>query len=157
MTKRLHSGDFRATRTLLPDEVFLLVNGPRPGPTDLVPEDVWNGIMHLPDDVALTTSNHHGAQLAALHALWGGWIEAIGDKQDELFSGMLEPIVSSRAHSTLCMAFTDRRCRISVAPLSLLQSACWEISHRTTGTISDGRSRTGGACRLPAAIGSSAV
>jgi hypothetical protein len=90
MTKRRRSGDFRTARALLPDEVFLLENGPRPGPTDLVSEDVWNGIMHLPDDVALTTSNHHGAELAALRTLWGGWIEAIGDEQDELFSGMLD-------------------------------------------------------------------
>jgi hypothetical protein len=77
-------------RTLLPDEVFLLVNGPRPGPTDLVAEDVWQGIMHLPDDVAITTSNHHGTQLAALYSLWGGWLEAMGDTHDELFSGMLD-------------------------------------------------------------------
>ena len=82
--------DFRATRALLPDEVFLVVNGPRAGPTDLVPENVWNGIMNLPDDVAMTTSNHHGAQLTALYSLWGGWIDAIGDKQDELYGGMLD-------------------------------------------------------------------
>jgi hypothetical protein len=27
--------------------------------------------MHLPDDVVLTTSNHHGRQLGALYTLWG--------------------------------------------------------------------------------------
>jgi hypothetical protein len=46
--------------------------------------------MHLPDDVALTTSNHHGAQLGTLYSLWGDWVEAIGDKQDGLFAGMLD-------------------------------------------------------------------
>jgi hypothetical protein len=81
----------------MPDEVFLLVNGPRRGPTDLVAEDVWNGIMHLPDDVAITTSNHHGAQLAALYLLWGDLLEAIGDEQDELFAGMLDAVDCFRA------------------------------------------------------------
>jgi hypothetical protein len=55
MAKAAPSKDFRTTRTLLPDEVFLLDNGPRPGPTDLVSKDVWHGIMRLPDDVAITT------------------------------------------------------------------------------------------------------
>jgi hypothetical protein len=62
----------------------------RPGPTDPVSEKVWSGIMHLPDDVALTTSNRHGSQLATLYCLHGDWIEAIGDHQDELFGGMLD-------------------------------------------------------------------
>lgn len=81
----------------MPDEVFLLANGPRPGPTDLVAEDVWNGIMNFPDDVAITTSNHHGSQLAALYLLWGDFIEAIGDEQDELFAGMLDALDCFRA------------------------------------------------------------
>ena len=76
----------------MPDEVFLLASGPRPGPTDLVAEDVWNGIIHLPDDVAITTSNHHGSQLATLYLLWGDLLEAIGDEQDELFAGMLDAV-----------------------------------------------------------------
>ena len=46
--------------------------------------------MHLPDDVALTTSGHHGSQLATLYSFWGDWLEAIGDDQDELFIGMLD-------------------------------------------------------------------
>ncbi len=82
--------DFRRLRTLLPDEVFLLVNGPRPGPTDLIAEHIWSGIIHLPDDVALTTSNHHGSDLAALYSLWADWIEAIGDDHDELFTSMID-------------------------------------------------------------------
>jgi hypothetical protein len=46
--------------------------------------------MHLPDDVAITTSNHHGSQLSDLYTLWGGWVEAIGDREDELFAAMLD-------------------------------------------------------------------
>jgi hypothetical protein len=91
MAKRSPAPDFRSLRAFLPDEVFLFVNGPRPGPTDLISEDVWNGIMHLPDDVALVTSNHHGRQLAALRTLWGDWIEATGDNTEEpLFAAMLD-------------------------------------------------------------------
>src|SRR5580692_8012910 len=91
MAKRATFTDFRTTRVLLPDEAFALVGGKRPGPTDLVSKDVWNGIMHLPDDVALTTSNHHGSQLAALHSLWGDWLDAHGcDYEEELFGAMLD-------------------------------------------------------------------
>ena len=53
--------------------------------------------MHLPDDVAITTSNHHGSQLAALYSLWADLLEAIGDDQDELFAGMLDAVDCFRA------------------------------------------------------------
>jgi hypothetical protein len=46
--------------------------------------------MHLPDDVALTTSNHHGKQLRTLCTLWVAWLEAIGEDQDALFGAMLD-------------------------------------------------------------------
>jgi hypothetical protein len=89
------SKDFRASRSLLPDEVFLLPPRirKRPEPTNLVSEEVWDDIMHLADDVALTTSNHHGSQLATLCSLHRDWVTAIGDdpdQPDELFGGMLD-------------------------------------------------------------------
>jgi len=91
MPKRRVSADFRSVRALLPDEVFLLVTGKRRGPTDLVGKEVWSGIMHLPDDVALTTSNHHGTHLAILYGLWGDWIEAAGfDCGEPLFETMVD-------------------------------------------------------------------
>jgi len=46
--------------------------------------------MHLPDDVALQTSNHHGRRLKFMYRLWGDWIEAIGDDHDALFDAMLD-------------------------------------------------------------------
>ena len=56
----------------LPPSVFLLPEGKsRPRPSDLVSRKVWNGIMHLADDVALITSEHHGTELALLYTLWG--------------------------------------------------------------------------------------
>jgi hypothetical protein len=83
--------DFRNLRALLPDEVFALPKGGRKrrDPTDVVSEKTWQGIMHLPDDVAIMTSNHHGTALAALYTLWGDWIEAIGE-EDPLFIPMLD-------------------------------------------------------------------
>jgi hypothetical protein len=90
MNKPVRSTDFRATRTLLPDEAFALVSGLTPDPTDLVPDDIWSGIMHLPDDVAIRTSDHHGSQLGTLYSLWGDWLEALGDQHDELFARMLD-------------------------------------------------------------------
>ena len=48
--------------------------------------------MHLPDDVAIRTSDHHGSQLATLYSLWGDWLEAMGDQHDELFAGMLDAV-----------------------------------------------------------------
>jgi len=48
--------------------------------------------MHLPDDVALTTSKHHGKQLRILYKLWGAWLEAIGEDQDALYGAMLDAV-----------------------------------------------------------------
>jgi len=75
---------------MLPDEVFGWVTGDRSRQTDLVRKRVWRGIMHLPDDVALTTSNHHGKQLRILYTLWGSWLDAIGDDEDALYGAMLD-------------------------------------------------------------------
>lgn len=82
--------DFRSSRKLLPDEVFAYVTGNRSRPTDLVRKRTWRGIMHLPDDVALTTSNHHGKQLRTLYTFWGAWLEAIGEDEDALYGAMLD-------------------------------------------------------------------
>ena len=90
MPKRKSVKDFRSSRELLPDEVFAYVTGDRWRPTDLVRKRVWRGIMHLPDDVALTTSNHHGKQLRTLYTFWGAWYEAIGEDQDALYGAMLD-------------------------------------------------------------------
>jgi hypothetical protein len=108
---------------LLPNEVFALVNGKRPGSTDLVAEDIWNGIMHLPDDVAMTTSNHHGSQLAALYSLWGDWVEAMSDEHDELFTGMLDAADCFQAstfdalHGYYRSALSNLRCAIELVAI----------------------------------------
>jgi hypothetical protein len=57
-----------------------------------VDEETWAGITHLPDDVAIRTSDHNGHRLALLNSLSDDWIEATGDpeKPDELFTFMLD-------------------------------------------------------------------
>jgi hypothetical protein len=117
---------------LLPDEVFLLPNGSRPGPTDLVAEDIWHHIVYLPDDATLTTSNHHGSQLAALHSLWGGWLHAIGDDDDhdELFTCMLDAAACFQAstfdslHGYYRSAITNLRSAIELVAIGSLGNRC---------------------------------
>jgi hypothetical protein len=130
MAKRKSVKDFRAVRALLPDEVFLLIDGTRRGPTDPVSEDVWNGIMHLPDDVALTTSNHHGRELGALYTLWGDWIEAHGDEYDE-------PLVGAMLDATDCFqsSMFDALHGYYRSALSKLRSALELVAIGTLGNL----------------------
>jgi hypothetical protein len=131
MGKRKSSKDFRTLRALLPDKAFALRCDKRPGPTDLVRKRVWRGIMHLPDDVAITTSNHHGTQLAALYTLWGDWLEAIGEKEeDALFSPMLD--AADCFQSITCTAITARHCPTCAAPSNWSRSVRWGTSRRLT-------------------------
>lgn len=76
---------------MLPPEVFAISEGMDIPPTDLVPEKVWDGIMHLPDDVALRISAHDGIRLDLLYTLWADWVEAVGlQRTDEIFDAMLD-------------------------------------------------------------------
>jgi hypothetical protein len=101
MSKNLALTDFRAVRRVLEPQVFAS-GGNNVPPTDLIDSEVWDGIMHLPDDVAIRISNHHGMRLKLLYSLWGDWLEAIGepDHPDELFNCMLDA-----ADCFQCMTF----------------------------------------------------
>ncbi len=92
MIKKVPLSDFRATRYQLEPEDFALNDGEDIAPTNLVDEETWAGITHLPDDVAIRTSDHNGHRLALLLELWGDWVVATGDPEnpDELFSTMLD-------------------------------------------------------------------
>jgi len=91
MTKPLPLFDFRAQRHVLEDHEYA-IGGEEITPTDLIDPKIWGGVMHLPDDVAIRISNHHGTQLKLLYSLWGDWISATGDPEhpDNLFYGMLD-------------------------------------------------------------------
>jgi hypothetical protein len=93
MVQKLLPFDFRAVRRKLDPEVFMNSEGMDVDPTDLVDEETWSGITHLPDDVAIRVSDHNGIRLALLYSLWGDWITAIGDpddEHDELYDCMLD-------------------------------------------------------------------
>jgi hypothetical protein len=101
MSKDLPITDFRAVRRVLEPHVFAS-GGDNVPPTDLIDSAVWDGIMHLPDDVAIRISNHHGTRLKLLYSFWGDWLVAIGepDNPDELFNCMLDA-----ADCFQCMTF----------------------------------------------------
>lgn len=92
MSRKLPLSDFRAVRHKLEPHEFALSEGQDIAPTHLIDKKTWSGITHLPDDVAIRTSDHNGHRLALLYSLWGDWIEATGNPEepDELFSCMLD-------------------------------------------------------------------
>jgi hypothetical protein len=54
MTRKLPLSDFRAVRHMLePHEFGLSDEGEDTAPTDLIDEQTWAGLTHLPDDVAI--------------------------------------------------------------------------------------------------------
>jgi len=91
VSKSLPLTDFRAVRKVLEPHEFA-TGGEEIPPTNLVDPTVWDGIMHLPDDVSIKISDHNGTRLELLYTLWGDWITAIGtpDSPDELFNCMLD-------------------------------------------------------------------
>lgn len=92
MSRKLPLSDFRAVRGKLEPEDFAISEGEEVQPTDPIDAETWIGITHLPDDVAIRTSDHNGTRLALLHSLWGDWVMAIGDPEnpDELFGCVLD-------------------------------------------------------------------
>jgi hypothetical protein len=90
MPKRLPEKDFRSRRLVLDRSDFAHAPKPEAAPSDAVSKSTWDGIVTLPDDVAVRTSNHHGSTLAQLENLWGAWIESIGEVEDCLSPAMLD-------------------------------------------------------------------
>lgn len=98
MAKRLPQSDFRAVRVILePDDFALGGDEPDPQPSDLISKKTWHGMMDLPDDVAIRTSDHNGKILGEVYWLWGRWIEAVGETEDALFVPMLDAIDDMQA------------------------------------------------------------
>lgn len=78
MPRPMPLDDFRAVRVILEDEDFALVpqEADRP-PGDLIAKETWEGIMTLPDDVSIRTSNEYGQLLQVMDRGWDGWIESL--------------------------------------------------------------------------------
>jgi len=82
---------FRYRRAKLPPEAFALhPEGPEPPPRDIVEEEVWRGIVFLPDDVSIRTSDDYGTELRAMHELWGSVIEICTEDRDAFFYAVLD-------------------------------------------------------------------
>jgi len=90
MPKPLPSSDFRAVRIVLKREDFAYAPGPDSPPSDLVGQDTWRGIMTLPDDVSIRTSNHYGTSLRGMDRCWGAWIDSIGSRRDPVHDAILD-------------------------------------------------------------------
>jgi hypothetical protein len=74
-------GDFRSSRRMLPPEAFAMAPDTEPDPSDLIAEDTWDSLIHLPDDVSLRTSNHHGTLLKRADDVWSWWVSLSLDLQ----------------------------------------------------------------------------
>jgi hypothetical protein len=90
MPRKLPVHDFRARRIVLTRADFAWAPGPEQPASDRVDKATWDGIVTLPDDVAIRTSNHHGTALRQLEDLWGAWVESFGAVQDCMASAMLD-------------------------------------------------------------------
>jgi hypothetical protein len=92
MAKPFPLTDFRAVRSKLEPHDFALGDGEDPPPSDLVEKEIWDGIIHLPEDVSIRISDHNGTRLKLLYSLWSDWITAVGDPDhpDEIFNTMLD-------------------------------------------------------------------
>lgn len=64
--------DFRSTRKKLSASAFAIPGVEIP-PTDLINRRVWYQIIHLPDDVALMTTDHYGTLIASLGKAINKW------------------------------------------------------------------------------------
>ncbi len=69
MAKPLDTADFRAIRMELEPDDFAVSDGKPDIPTNLVDKKTWHGIVDLPDDVSIRTSNHQGTILKNVYIL----------------------------------------------------------------------------------------
>lgn len=99
MSKKLPLTDFRAVRSQLEPHEFAISEGQDVPPSNLIEAEVWDGIMHLPEDVSIRISDHNGIRLKLLYSLWGDWITAIGNPEqpDEIFNALLDAADCFRA------------------------------------------------------------
>lgn len=90
MPKPLPTDDFRAVRIILESDDFALAPEFDPPPTDLVDQETWNGILTLPDDVSIRTSNEYGRFLRIMHGCWEAWIDSLAFRRDPIEGAVLD-------------------------------------------------------------------
>ena len=83
--------DFRARRRLLDSEDFALGRDrPNPPASDRIAKEVWRNLMALPDDVAVTTTNHHGSAIATLNKMRWAFLDLLADPLDQFSKVLLD-------------------------------------------------------------------
>jgi hypothetical protein len=71
--QHLAEDDFRRERNWLTPSAFAISDGEDPPISELVSEEVWDHLMHLPDDVAIRTTNWIGSKVELLHEVSMQW------------------------------------------------------------------------------------
>jgi hypothetical protein len=72
----LAQDDFRRGRSMLAPSAFAFSEGEDPPISDLVRKDVWDHLVHLPDDVAIRTTNWFGSKVVHAHEVSSQWLFA---------------------------------------------------------------------------------
>jgi hypothetical protein len=72
--QRLSEADFRRERSMLAPHAFALAESKDPPIDDLVTKEVWDHLVHLPDDVALRTTNWTGSLVGRVHHVSAQWL-----------------------------------------------------------------------------------
>lgn len=152
MSKPLSTSDFRAIRSILEPEDFALSEGPERRPSDLIDKEIWHGIMDLPDDVAIRTSNHNGKDIKIMYELWSSWIDAIGETEDLLYIPMLDSVDDYQAsvfnilHGYYRQSFDSLRSALELTTIATecqLRNKVTEFAQWRAGTV---EMSLGGAC-----------
>lgn len=97
MSKKLPLTDFRAVRSMLEPYEFAISEGQDVAPSDLVEPEVWDSIMHLPEDVSIRISDHNGIRLKLLDGLWADWLTLLATQVSQTKSTIacwMPPIAS---------------------------------------------------------------
>lgn len=132
MTIQLSLSDFRAVRVILePADFALGSDDPDPPPSDPISGKTWHGIMDLPDDVAIRTSDHNGKALGEVYWLWERWIEAAGETEDAIFVPMLD------AFDDLQASFFDSLHGYYRTAFSALRNAIELMTIGTSGALTN--------------------
>jgi hypothetical protein len=92
MSRKMPHSDFRAVRRRLEPDEFANPEGQDATPSDLVDQEVWDGIIHLPEDVSIRVSDHNGLRLRLMHQLWVDWVVVIGEpnRPDDIYNCLLD-------------------------------------------------------------------
>ncbi len=94
------NADFRCGRAKLEPGDFAISRGPELAPMNRIDEETRKGLVALPDDVSLRTTDHHGQTLHRAYECWGNWVSLILDIQSLCESPSLDPLAVATANAS---------------------------------------------------------